>query len=962
VTEEMPVERRQYIVGAFKVPYEERDVAHTVLTPEDDRGFFDVIDADDDPGVPVGARVVYRVDLTEEEAALFEGASNCRYVELDGVDTPDAGSTAIPRLATLQFMRAAFATGSSWHGRDVLIGLVDSGTTAAVRGYLDATLVARQAFTADDPGFDGVNSEHGCLVASCLIPVGGKFLDAISADANGGTQISVGVAAMKWCADMGAQIVNFSYSGPTASAAREDGVQYLAARGVQLFCCMGNSNLNAAEYPAAYSTSYANVHSSISFDEVTGKRSTFSNYTATASGCAPGTSVLGLTPEGTVTTWSGTSASSPHMARLCAMGCTGGRYTASQVGSALKANCRNTGQPAAEQGGGAYSLLAAMTALGAVGLSGVFDFQWHEAEGSPTSQTSITFGNVEAGRVVGLRVCAVDSSGNQGPWSDVVEFESQSDNTPPPVASTPEVSAWFRTLNVTWDGKGSQGEDLLEAAPDFASGGGVEIHVGQTFNFAPHRPVTAEGKLDLVHSTTYVQTLYGPGTWNVPGLSIGVTYFARFVSFDRNGNAAEPSACSAGVLMEQLVNIDIGPNAIGREQIIDLEVVRAKIADGAINTLKVEEISAGLISAGTMNAQVAVGGRFYTQPLANGNRVEFDAAGIRLYRGSTVVGRWQVSDASVLVTGTYLSGITGRRINILPSGTMFFYPDAGVNYGFLENANGDLRLSGQVNTNNLAGYVTIDETRAALTYGTSDFSPRTRFQVDPIATAAWAPIISNRVDLTRGNPDALGARAFWLTFDGAGDVGPSILHWQATTTSGRYPHLYGANNDIGIIFDAGFMAVVHNNIAGAPIRASSYDSNSSATVKTNIRSLAGDVLDRMVRPTPSRMWQYRDELGPRPSKPGTKLRRRVETPSGAEAYEYIDGEWTAPRSEAQVRFGPLWEDLPPELQKVGPDGAKLVDHGSMLGVLWEAVRELADRLESVRHGPPNDPGHGPVSN
>ena len=58
------------------------------------------------------------------------------------------------------------------------------------------------------------------------------------------------------------------------------------AAAVLISAAAGNDNLNQIYYPAAYSTTYVNVHSSISFDEATGARSTFSNYATTGSGCA----------------------------------------------------------------------------------------------------------------------------------------------------------------------------------------------------------------------------------------------------------------------------------------------------------------------------------------------------------------------------------------------------------------------------------------------------------------------------------------------------------------------------------------------------------------------------------------------------------------------------------------------------------------------------------------------------
>jgi hypothetical protein len=330
------------------------------------------------------------------------------------------------------------------------------------------------------------------------------------------------------------------------------------------------------------------------------------------------------------------------------------------------------------------------------------------------------------------------------------------------------------------------------------------VHVDLGIDFDPDRPVGATGQVDLSASRTFKERLYAAGTTNVVDLQVGTTYFARFVAVDRNGNASPPSETSDGVLPKQLVNIDIGPDAISRLQIIDGEIVRAKIADLAVNSAKIEEIEVGKLRAGTMTANVVVGGRFST-PVVNGNQVQFDNAGIRLYQGNTVVGRWQVSDASMLVTGTYLSALSGRRINILPSGTMLFYPSAGTNFGFIENLDGDLRMSGQFNQDQRAGYLLIDETRAALTYSqiATYNKPRTRFQVDPIAAASWAPIISARIDRSWGSPDSLGPRWLYTNFSTSGDIGTSIVHLQQLSAASNHAVMYGANSDAGIVFDAG---------------------------------------------------------------------------------------------------------------------------------------------------------------
>ncbi len=362
-------ERKPYIVGAIKIPPALRDVAHAVITPEDDRAYFNVIGADDtlaaESRVDIGEAVTYRVELTEEEAERFRAASNARYVEPDVIEYDDAGVITSPAASSMRFMRADFPRVANFHGRDVLIGMLDGGSSAAVRNFLGVTMVAKQTFGPDQPGADEITSSHGCLVLPCLVPPGGRFLDAIVSSDAGTRSVADSVAGARWCADQGAKVINYSGSGQTASAAWNDGLQYLLDRGIQFVASAGNDNLASLNYPARLSQNYSNCHSSISFDENTGARSVFSCHDATGSGCAPGTKVLGCTPTGFPVTWDGTSASSPHMALLIAMALTAARFTPTQVGAAFKANCRSTGQPASEQGGGAYSLEAALTALGA---------------------------------------------------------------------------------------------------------------------------------------------------------------------------------------------------------------------------------------------------------------------------------------------------------------------------------------------------------------------------------------------------------------------------------------------------------------------------------------------------------------------------------------------------------------------------------------------------------------------
>lgn len=376
-------QRRPYIVGAWKIPHDQRDLAHAVLTPEDDRGFFNIIGADaddDDERHPVGTRVTYRVELTDAEAERFRQASNVRYVELDVEDPASTapwgtGSTPIPRAATLAFMEASFPGSNLWHGRDVPLGIVDGGTTQAVRDYMGWTRLGRFVNSADDPGADEITEDHGCWTTSQLVPPGGRFWEAVSSSNTGGINRANAVAAWRWLADTGGvKVISYSFNGAPGSetSVYEDGIIYLRDHPtgrVHLFVSAGNNAVNDITTPAGYCRTYPNVHGVVNVDETTGQLSPTTNYDDQASGTAPGVNVLALNPDATVRTISGTSHAAPHAARLCAMIMTGGRYTADQAAAALRTYSRPLGLSVEQESGGAFSLQRALQGLGALDRS-----------------------------------------------------------------------------------------------------------------------------------------------------------------------------------------------------------------------------------------------------------------------------------------------------------------------------------------------------------------------------------------------------------------------------------------------------------------------------------------------------------------------------------------------------------------------------------------------------------------
>jgi hypothetical protein len=347
--------------------------------------------ADDDPRFPPGAHTAYTLELTEDEAARFAAAANCRYVELDMEATPDravgrpTGTAHVPTLSTLAHMRARYVDLRRWHGRDVRVAVLDQGTTQPVRDAMGWTLVARtitSGITMPAGGeiydYDDGNHDHGCMVAPNAVPAGGLLLDAVISGATGGGAFSAQAAGVTWAVDNGAKVINISFSIGESPGLPEnyqqvflDAVIYAAAAGVQIVLSAGNDNQADLNYPSSISRTRSNVFSSIAFDEATDRRGLFSNYHADASGSAAGVDVASFTTHGRPLLWDGTSASSPHMAQLIARGATGGQFTTAQVATALKNNARDSGAGASQQGKGVWDLHRALVALGGEPSTGI---------------------------------------------------------------------------------------------------------------------------------------------------------------------------------------------------------------------------------------------------------------------------------------------------------------------------------------------------------------------------------------------------------------------------------------------------------------------------------------------------------------------------------------------------------------------------------------------------------------
>jgi hypothetical protein len=447
-----------------------------------------------------------------------------------------------------------------------------------------------------------------------------------------------------------------------------------------------------------------------------------------------------------------------------------------------------------------------------------------------TSATEYSFGGVEGGSRIRIEVRAFDRAGNKGAWA-IILHDTANDTTAPPVPSAPEgLKTWFRTLDVPWDGLGAEGEPM---PVDFSH---ARVWVGQGADLTLPEDVPGEERLPtqfdpLATAPQYVANLYAAGTWNVPDLPIGVGYYAALQTVDRTGNVSARSVVVGPVTAQQLVGQDIvdgiidatklGPDsvqslhvvdgAMTSAKIADAAIIRAKIADLAVNSAKIESIEAGKITTGTMTATVTISGSIWTSTDPNATRLGLSAAGLQLYRarsggGSDLVGAWRTADGFMLVTGTFQSALSGRRIHIDPDGSMRFYPTSGTNYSRMMNEGNDIVWRGPLDGDGFSGRINVNSIGAALSFSREEdlFENLTsEFVLHDRRMRSTATSIIFELDERRDPPSGYGRAVQFQTLDDDGDAYPYAFLQYVPSEGSNDNRAALVGNTVGLVFMGG---------------------------------------------------------------------------------------------------------------------------------------------------------------
>ncbi|MBX7156580.1 MAG: S8 family serine peptidase [Candidatus Kapaibacterium sp.] len=132
-------------------------------------------------------------------------------------------------------------------------------------------------------------------------------------------------SAIAYAVDNGANVINMSLGGTSASSALQDAITEAGKNNVTVVVSMGNDNTSKPSYPAACTGSFSVGCSSPNDTRTSAfpwNSAKGSNYGSHISVIAPGNYIYGLNSKNRAdytSYWSGTSQAAPHVSGLCAL-------------------------------------------------------------------------------------------------------------------------------------------------------------------------------------------------------------------------------------------------------------------------------------------------------------------------------------------------------------------------------------------------------------------------------------------------------------------------------------------------------------------------------------------------------------------------------------------------------------------------------------------------------------------
>lgn len=230
-----------------------------------------------------------------------------------------------------------------------------------------------------------------------------------------------------------------------------------------------------------------------------------------------------------------------------------------------------------------------------------------------------------------FRIRAVDTSGNQGEWSEVATEQTNPDTIPPSTPAPPTVAGSLIAIQIVHElGKASGGTYNLELDLDH-----LEVHVGSTNSFTPDDS-TLKGKIPA-NGGMILGEIPAVGTVQVEETS---TRYVRVIAVDQAGNRSDPSAAATAT---------------------------AELIDNA----HISDLTVSKVTAGTVSANWLLGASIRTA--SSGQRVELDSTGLHGYNS----GGTELVTVSTTGSFTLRSAASGARINLTNGSGLELYNSSG---------------------------------------------------------------------------------------------------------------------------------------------------------------------------------------------------------------------------------------------------------------------------------------------
>jgi len=296
---------------------------------------------------------------------------------------------------------------------------------------------------------------------------------------------------------------------------------------------------------------------------------------------------------------------------------------------------------------------------------------------------------------------------------------------------------------------------------------------------------------------------------------------------------------------------------------------------------------------------------------------------------------------NALLVGEIRTAVAGTRIIMNPGGAqpdrIQFWPDAAggsVDYAYIDSfpegqADTGILMQASGGAATRVGTIWLRKAYAALGIADNTLAVNSHFYAEPNFVRARSATVDLIVDqaLTALNGTR---RVVMLNYNTSGQPVPNSALYYITATVNQYPMMFSPPSGTGIIWDGGgYIACVNGNTTTydrIPIEASQFRVGSDSRMKKDVSDFGWSALDT-VRENPAKKWKRRS--------PGVRSVPHDDP-------MFVRGEAAPPIPEDPWTFGPMADHLPADLVHIDPDtGMRKIDLGSMMGVLWKAVEELA---------------------